>query len=501
LVLSAVVSQAAVVWQMGAPGRLWPHDGVGGGPDVDWIQETEQNDLPGSPASGLAARTSDDDYYFAGVYTTVVDGGNYTPVGAVATDELGAERAFAGVDNSSRFHFNLDAAVVGANDVFTVSFEANNLHGGIAAAHYGVEVYFNNVLVAAEVDINAGNLLTTITTPEFTLASVNGQLGPGFDNYVELRGINYNASGGGNWMGSDFAALNVVSATAIADSRLDFSGAQGQDDWHYGYRNLTADGGAQDYNATADFVAFDTGHWTGSKWDLSEAAPWTELGREGTHPNGSNNADNGGGLHWTVRRWIAGEDVGLGKPVALCWHVSKTNLNGTGVTGALHINGVRVDSLQISGGDDTGEVRTFYANIAPGDIVDLILSSEGTDGDQHDGSDGSANWLNVDSYIPPNAVQPDGTAFVPAASLGFRITDVSVDLANGTMTVTWPSAVGRIYKVDTSTGLGPVGSVGGWQEYDDSVPGVAGEVSYVISLGVPLPPEQYVKVSDITGNE
>ncbi|MFM1561937.1 MAG: PEP-CTERM sorting domain-containing protein, partial [Roseibacillus sp.] len=30
-----------------------------------------------------------------------------------------------------------------------------------------------------------------------------------FDNYVELRGINYNASGGGNWMGHDYVALNA----------------------------------------------------------------------------------------------------------------------------------------------------------------------------------------------------------------------------------------------------------------------------------------------------
>jgi len=206
--LSAIASHAATVWQVGAPGRAWPLDGVGGGPDVDWIQETAVNDLPGAPDSSLVARQSDDDYYFAGVYTTVVDGGTYTPVGVVATDELGAERAFAGVDNSSRFHFNLTN--VDATDLFSVSFEANNLHGGIAAAHYGVEVYFNNVLVAAEVDINVGNLNTIITTPQFTLDSVNGQIGPGFDNYVELRGINYNDSGGGNWMGHDYVALDAV---------------------------------------------------------------------------------------------------------------------------------------------------------------------------------------------------------------------------------------------------------------------------------------------------
>ena len=201
-----------------------------------------------------------------------------------------------------------------------------------------------------------------------------------------------------------------------------------------------------------------------------------------------------------MRRWTAGNDVGSVKPVALRWHVRATNLGGTGVTGALHINGTRVDSLAINGNDGTGEVRTFYANIAPGDIVDLILSSEGPNGDQHDGSDGSANWLNVDSYIPPNPVQPDGTAFVPAVSEALKITNITVDLGNGTLTLTWPSALGRTYAVDTSTGLAAEGNVGGWAEYDDSVAGAAGEVSYVMQLGDPAPSFIWARVRDITGN-
>ena len=204
--LSAMASHATIVWQAGAPGRVWPQDGIGGGPDVDWVQETAVNELPGAPDSGLAPRTSDDDYYFAGVYTTVVDGGNYTPVGVVATDELGAERAFAGTDNSLRYHFNLPADGVGETDLLSVSFAANNLHGQGGTERYGVEVYFNNVLVAEEVDVNPGNLNTVITTPQFTLDSVNAQLGPGFDNYVELRGVNYNDSGGGNIVGSPSGA-------------------------------------------------------------------------------------------------------------------------------------------------------------------------------------------------------------------------------------------------------------------------------------------------------
>lgn len=45
---------------------------------------------------------------------------------------------------------------------------------------------------------------------------MNGEAGEGFDNYVELRGINYNAEGGGNWMGVDHVSLDAeLSADGI----------------------------------------------------------------------------------------------------------------------------------------------------------------------------------------------------------------------------------------------------------------------------------------------
>ena len=54
------------------------------------------------------------------------------------------------------------------------------------------------------------------TTPEFSLASVDAQVGPGFDNIVSLRGINYNGDGGGNWMGIDYVQLNPVTPVTPA---------------------------------------------------------------------------------------------------------------------------------------------------------------------------------------------------------------------------------------------------------------------------------------------
>ncbi|MGK0188066.1 MAG: hypothetical protein ACI9R3_003858 [Verrucomicrobiales bacterium] len=212
-------SQAALVWTVGLPADGWPQDGTGGGANAVFVQEAAVNDLPGAPDNPVVNQQGDDDYYFAGVYSTVMDGGSYTPIGTVAVNEAGAERAFAGIDNSLRYHFNLPN-FIGANEPLAVSWDANNLHVD-AATHadprYGVEVYFNGNLVGPQTVIRPDNLSSTAspminTTPTFTLADVNGQVGEGFDNYVELRGVNYNAEGGGNWMGVDHVSLNTVDA-------------------------------------------------------------------------------------------------------------------------------------------------------------------------------------------------------------------------------------------------------------------------------------------------
>lgn len=203
--------------------------------------------------------------------------------------------------------------------------------------------------------------------------------------------------------------------TAIAKSNDEFSGNQGENDWFYGYRNVTADKqGNKDYDPKTAFIQFDPAVFTGGQWDLNTAAsaPWDEIGKENTHPNGNNS----GQVHWTIRRWVATEVTKV-TPFALHWHVRKSNVGGgNGVTGALHINGKEVDKAVIAGTDGTGVVRSFYANLAPGDIVDLVLRPTGADGSDSDGQDGSINWLLVDPLFPSVAIQPDGTVFIPVGA-------------------------------------------------------------------------------------
>lgn len=197
-------------WSVGQNDNGWP-TGNGGGPFTSFVQENgTQNPLPGVPDSPEVDQQADNDYYFAGVYTTVIpSNGNYQPVGEVHEDEEAAERAFAGTDTDLRYHFNLPTNLT-PDSQLSVAFDPFNLDDSAADPHYGIEVYFNNVLVQTQLVIRAEQLNQTVNTPAFSLAQVNAQTGAGFDNIVTLKGINYNAEGGGNWMGIDYVQLNPV---------------------------------------------------------------------------------------------------------------------------------------------------------------------------------------------------------------------------------------------------------------------------------------------------
>lgn len=191
--------------------------GNSGGAATNFWQEAGTNALPGNPNSPQAAQQSDDDYYFAGTYNTVIPGnGSYSTVGAVPVNEPGAERAWAGTDNDKRYHFNL--ASFGAGDLFTITFDAANIDSigsgtGATDPRYGVEVYFNGVLVGPQTIIGPNQTVKVgdkVTTAPFTLASVGAQTGPGFDNIVYLKGINYGGAGGGQWLGIDYVQMDVT---------------------------------------------------------------------------------------------------------------------------------------------------------------------------------------------------------------------------------------------------------------------------------------------------
>ena len=203
----SVFAQWETVWQLGAPGRAWPVDGVGGGVEVDFIQEAGVNDPPGDPDSPSVAQQADDDYYVGGEYPD--------PIGVVP-DEKAMERAFAGTDNDLRIHFNLSEDLSPASEIRFL-LESNNLDDRAENAdpRYGVEVFFNGVLIAPERIVRAAELNTIFTSDPISLGEVGAVFGPGGDNVVLVHGINYNDDGGGNWMGMDYHHLEVNQDPAV----------------------------------------------------------------------------------------------------------------------------------------------------------------------------------------------------------------------------------------------------------------------------------------------
>jgi len=180
---------------------------------VSGVQETGLQDLPGNPAntgglSGNNPRDVDDDFYFAGIFKAVVDGGNYTPVGIVAANERYYDRALTGGDPNMRWHFNLPDTI-GRNDNFTFTIDLYSLDDDNAAETSGYDLTFfvdgqqiGDTQTHSEADLDAAQ------SWEFSLDDLGGvaELGPGFDHYVEVKS---QATGSARWASLDYVKLDI----------------------------------------------------------------------------------------------------------------------------------------------------------------------------------------------------------------------------------------------------------------------------------------------------
>ncbi len=176
----------------------------------------------------------------------------------------------------------------------------------------------------------------------------------------------------------------ALRAETLADSVADWSadGMQNVNGWTYGYYNLTAD--EDDTYQTDEFMPFVTDqHWRGQIWRLApSSAPWTLIGRENGHPNGTNSAPNE--EHWAIRRWTSDRE-GM---VAVGFLLRAQNTGGTGTTAILFHNGTELGRLTTrTAAGATALVEPF--DLAVGDVIDLALTPEGDDGSRSDGADGS----------------------------------------------------------------------------------------------------------------
>lgn len=218
--LAVAQGHAAIIWNAGgvdnAQQYTWTNLGPGGGgANVRFTQENNgPTPLPGNPANlgganGDPLRDIDDDYYFAGVYNTTV-GNAYPGVGIVGNNEESMERAWTVGDPNLRFHFNFPGTVT-ASDLLRIDFGITGMESIANAQGWDVTVKLNGVTIYTQPVANVAN--ADFMSPTFNLATVNGMVGSGFDNYVELTGTSRNpaapGSGGSRWLSLDYVQMDV----------------------------------------------------------------------------------------------------------------------------------------------------------------------------------------------------------------------------------------------------------------------------------------------------
>jgi len=151
----------------------------------------------------------------------------------------------------------------------------------------------------------------------------------------------------------------------LADSAADFSGAQGANNWYYGYfpgGNVSAFTKLPTYNAQAQ------------AWEhTSYGPPWTLVTATVMHPNGIND----GVEEWATREWVstyAGQVVVTG-------HLAKADTNpaSSGVFGRIYWNHQILYQHFIAGTDGTGVTYAISLTLNKGDILDFSLAPNGAD--------------------------------------------------------------------------------------------------------------------------
>jgi hypothetical protein len=256
--------------------------------------------------------------------------------------------------------------------------------------------------------------LVTTATPSKVFVPTDGSLGSTWTTNT------FNDAG---W-NTAFAAIGFEAqppaSVVVANSALDFSGSQGQDNWFYGFYNKSFDAGGV-YQAS-NFVAFpqndgpwaSDNFWTGTQWDwYAGNPPWTEIGRTNVHPN----AASTGVDHWPIRRWVS-EVTGT---IQVDWFLAKANLTGgDGVTGRIYHNNTQRDSALVAFNNGAGTNRSvIITGVQAGDTIDIALDAGATDA--ADGSYMSARISTVPSYTNQFTSSLQGQMFESNATAYIRI--------------------------------------------------------------------------------
>ena len=163
----------------------------------------------------------------------------------------------------------------------------------------------------------------------------------------------------------------------LADSVAEFSGTQGENNWHYGTwtKNFDADGIYQ----TNDFGAMNGSRFfmaAENRWDLGPngEAISTQLTPTGGHPSSASIAFF---THWPIRRYVT-ESQGT---ITISGTLGNPDGSGDGVVGRIYHNGTEIYSQLVNG---TEFEYSVDVDVELGDLIDFAIDPGATDDETGD---------------------------------------------------------------------------------------------------------------------
>jgi len=168
---------------------------------------------------------------------------------------------------------------------------------------------------------------------------------------------------------SSTSATTAPSGEVVADSVRDFSGAQRQGGWQYGYSV-----GAGEFRNMSEF--------DGRRWSVDHTAYWTMIDAEVMHPNGM---QAGSPMkredHVAIRRWVST----VSGPIDIALRLARTGDCGNGATARVIVDGAEKWARTLKPEEHDELTQSIGANVHVGSHVDFTLDARDHD-DLCDGS-------------------------------------------------------------------------------------------------------------------
>ena len=169
------------------------------------------------------------------------------------------------------------------------------------------------------------------------------------------------------------AALVLLSccharAAIVADSVSEFSGTQGQNNWHYVYYSGSLD--------PSSFTLMGTYNPSGrpNTWVVDNVHFYTGLDSTGGHPNGvASTSDDA--LHFAVRRWIV-ESTGV---FTVNGNIADLDLGfgDNGIIGQIYNGSTQLFSQTLAAGDFVGFNYSWTGTLVAGTTLDFVIDPNG----------------------------------------------------------------------------------------------------------------------------